>query len=404
MPGYKYKGRDATGRLVEGVLEAADENALTSKLSEMDVVLVKASPYKIKEGKTTISFGKLKRREIILFTNHLATSIEAGIPVVQAISDFARETSNDRFKKIIEDVERQVLAGTSLSEALSLHPEAFSDLYVSIVSTGEATGKLEIVLQDLVRFLEWQEELTAQVRQASIYPAFLISMIIGVITIMMTVTFPKFIPIFKSFQVKLPAPTVILIGISEFFQSFWWLLLLLIIGFIGLYKFTYRNPEGKLFWDGVKLKIPLFGKLSHKLVLSQFSHYFSILYSSGIGIIESFHIIQRVVGNEVVRRAISRCAYSVEKGSTIFDALKTEQTFPPLVLRMLQVGESTGSLDTSLQKVSQYYDKEVPASIKKMFAVFEPALIILMGGVVLFIALAIFLPIYRLTSTMGATR
>lgn len=403
MPAFKYKGRDIEGKLVEGILEAENESSLSGKLGELDVVLVESSQVRSTEDRT-IYFGKLKRREIILFTNHLATSTEAGVSVVQAISDFAIETTNERFKKIVEDVERQVLTGTTLSEALAKHPEAFSELYVSVVATGEATGRLEASLRDLVGFLEWQEDLASQVKQASIYPTFLISMIIGVVIIMMTFTFPKFIPVFRSFQVELPAPTVILISVSEFFQAYWWLFPLTVILFLIVYKITYKSPDGKFFWDRIKLNIPLFGVLIQKIILSRFAHYFSMLYSSGIGIIESFNIIQRVVGNEVVRRAVGRCTESVQVGGTIFDSLKKEKTFPPLVLRMLQVGEKTGSLDKSLQKVSEYYDKEVPAAVKKMFAVFEPMLIILMGGVVLFIALAIFLPIYKLTSSIGGSR
>ncbi len=401
MPIFKYKGRNATGQLLEGVLDAENENELLKKLGEIDVVLI---DFKITHSTSSgdgFYFGKIKRREIILFTNHLASSVDAGIPVIQAIADYGRETDNPRFRKIVEDVQRQVLAGTTLSEAFSKHPEAFQEMYVAIVSTGEATGKLGVVLADLVGFLEWQEDLAAQVKQASIYPAILVSMIVGVVIIMMTFTFPKFIPILKGFQVELPAPTRILIGISEFFQSYWWALVAVVVAVIVMYKITYRTEQGKFFWDNFKLKIPLFGPLLSKIMLSRFAHFFSILYSSGIGIIESFQIIKRVVGNEVMRRAIGRCGESVERGGTIYDSLKDEATFPPLVMRMIQVGESTGGLDISLKKVSQYYDKEIPASIKKMFAVFEPALVIIMGGVVLFIALAIFLPVYKLTSTIG---
>lgn len=403
MPSYKYKARNADGRPVDGILEAESEKELAAKLAELNMVLVSAGTVKSFDM-PAIYFGKIKRRDVILFTNHLATSVEAGVSVIQAIADYAVETENLRFKKIVEDVERQVMSGTGLSEALGKHPEAFSELYTAIVATGEATGKLDAVLRDLVGFLEWQEELKGQVRQASIYPAFLISMIIGVIVIMMTVTLPKFIPVLKSFNVKLPTPTRVLIDVSEFFRDYWFLVLAAVILFIVTYRVTRMTPKGKYFWDSVKLNIPLFGNLNHKIILSKFAHYFSMLFSSGIGIIQSFTIIQRVVGNEVVRASIMRCRDEVEQGGSIYESLKKEKTFPPLVLRMIQVGESTGKLDTSLQKVSQYFDKEVPASIKKMFAVFEPLLIIMMGGVVLFMALAIFLPIYKLTSTLGGQR
>lgn len=403
MPSFKYKARDAEGQAVDGILEAEDEKALSEKLSDIGIVLVEAKAVKSTEG-IAFYFGKVKRREIVLFTNHLATSVEAGVPVAQAIADYARETENPRVKRIVGDVERQVMAGTNLSEAMEQHPEAFSELYVSIVATGEATGNLDLVLRDLVGFLEWQEELVGQIKQASIYPAFLIMMIIGVIVIMMTVTLPKFIPVLKSFNVPLPGPTKVLIGISEFLQAYWFFLILFVVLFIIMYKVTNRTHKGKYFWDSVKLKMPLFGRLQHKIILSKFAHYFSILYNAGIGIIESFAIIERVVGNEVMRAAVLRARDAIEQGESIYESLKKESLFPPLVLRMIQVGESTGKLDTSLQKASDYYDREVPAAIKKMFAVFEPMLIIVMGGVVLFIALAIFLPLYKLTSSIGGQR
>ncbi len=402
MPTFKYKARNAEGKAVEGVLEAESEQELSQKLDDIGMVLVDARAGKVTSA-TEIHFGRIKRRDIVLFTNHVATSVEAGVPVIQAISDYARETEKPHFKRIVEDVERQVMAGTPFSEALARHPKAFSDLYVSIVATGEATGNLDMVLRDLVGFMEWQEELAAQVKQASIYPSFLLAMIIVVVVIMMTVTMPKFIPVLKGFNVELPAPTRILISTSEFFQAYWYYLLIGIAAFIATYKITYRTAGGKAFWDLVKLNMPLFGRLHHKLVLSKFAHYFSILYSSGIGIIEAFTIIERVVGNEVVRAAVARARDAIEQGETIYEALKREDTFPPLVLRMIQVGETTGKLDTSLQKASDYYDKEVPNAIKKMFAVFEPMLIIFMGGIVLFIAMAVFLPLYKLTSTIGTT-
>ncbi len=403
MGNFKYMARDMDGQSIEGILFAESEQILSEKLSEMDLILIEARIIKDLES-ASISFGKIKRRDIILFTNHLATSVEAGVPVISAISDYAAETENIRFAKMIRDIERQVMAGTTLSESFSKHPKAFSSLYISVVATGEATGNLDKVLNDLVGFLEWQEELLAQIRQASIYPAFLVSMIIGVIIVMMTITLPKFIPVLEGFGVELPAPTRILIKVSNFFQDNLLLMFFGFIVFIIVYIISNKNETGRHFWDTVKLKLPLLGKLQKKIILSKFAHYFSMLYSSGIGVLESFSILQDIVGNEVLKRAIHRCSLDIEQGSSIYDALVKEKIFPPLVLRMIQVGESTGKLDTSLHKVSQYYDKEVPQTISKIFAAFEPILIIVMGGVVLFIALSIFLPIYKLTSAMGANR
>lgn len=401
MAAYTYRARNASGQLIEGTLGADDPGDLVVRLQEMGLLLIDSKPVKADARKGSGTFGRIKRREVILFTVHLSTSVEAGIPVVQAIADYAAETENRQFKNILEDVERQVLAGTTLSAALEKHPKAFGELYSAVVSTGEASGNLDAVLRDLVGFLEWQEELAGQVKQAAIYPLFLGSMIIGVVVLMMAFTVPRFVSILESFNVELPAPTRFLISASSFFMSFWWLFLFFPVALAALHAGMRKRADGRFFWDRVALGLPLFGKLLQKIVLSRFAHYFSMLYGSGIGVLEIFTIIRRVVANEVVRRMIGRVSERVEGGSSIADALEKERLVPPLVLRMISVGEKTGSMDKSLKKVSQYYDREVPLTIRRMFAVFEPLMIIFMGGVVLFIALSIFLPIYRLTSTIG---
>ncbi len=400
MATYVYRARDASGRLIEGTLSAEEPRELTQKLSELGLLLIDYKEGRVRES-STVYLGRVKRREVILFTVHLATSVEAGVPVIQAIGDYAAETENRQFKGILEDVERQIMAGTTMSSALEKHPKAFGELYSAVISTGEASGNLDQVLRDLVGFLEWQEELNGQVKQAAIYPAFLGAMILGVVVLMMVFTVPKFVTILHSFNVQLPAPTRFLIALSGFFVNYWFFFVFLPVAIVLTYSLTRRTSDGRFFWDSLKLKIPLFGKLFQKIVLSRFAHYFSMLFSSGIGVLEIFAIIQRVVANEVVRRMIGRVSDRVERGSSIYDALVKEKLVPSLVLRMISVGEKTGSMDNSLKKVSQYYDREVPLTIRKMFAVFEPLMIIFMGGVVLFIALSIFLPIYRLTSTIG---
>ncbi len=403
MQNFKYRARDLNGKSISGFLAAESESVLAEKLLELNLVLIEAGQAQA-EKKGVLLAARVRRRDLILFTNHLASSLEAGITLVTAMSDYAAETVNPRFREVIEDLVRQIVAGTSFSEALSRHPRVFSELYQAIVATGEATGTLEIVLADLVSFLEWQEELSAQIRQASIYPLFLGGMIVAVVTIMMAFTIPRFIPILKGFGVELPTPTRILITVAEFFQYNWLIMVISLFLLVLVQQLTYRSRAGELFWDRLRLRIPLFGKLHQKIVLSQFTHYFSILYRSGIGVLESFTILIRVVGNAAIRAALTRALAKVEKGTSIYDSLRQEELFPPLVLRMVQVGESTGSLDKSLEKASQYYEREVPATIKKIFAAFEPMLIIVMGAAVLFIAMAIFLPIYNLTSTIGGQR
>ncbi len=399
MPAYKYEALTDNGEKVSGILSARSEEELENLLSSMNLLLLKAKP--IEEGKETKKY-KIKRRDLIIFSVHLATSLEAGVPILVALSDFAESTDNPTLKRIIAGIMRQIEAGSSFSDAISSYPNAFPEIYVSIIRAGEATGNLDTVLKDLISFLEWQEDLVAQIKQASIYPTFVITMIMGVIFIMMTFTIPKFIPLLTSFNVELPAPTRILISVATFFQKFWWTMILGVVLFIFTYKITYKTKKGRLFWDRIKLGLPIFGNVNLKLALSRFAHYFALLYSAGIGVVQSLYIIEKVVGNEVIALAIREAREELLTGGNLYDSLRKSRYFPSLVLRMLQVGEETGALDSSLRKVSEYYDKEVPQAIKKMFAVLEPTLIVFMGGLVLFIALSIFLPIYKLTTAISA--
>jgi len=400
MPQYRYMARDRSGQGVRGLMQAPDERALGQVLSEQGLILVEA---RLQKGQKAASAGRgrVPLRELILFTNHLSVAVGAGVPVVSAIGDYARDSSHPAMRLVAADVERQVLAGSGLSGAMSTHPKVFSELYTSVVATGEATGQMDTVLQDLVGFMEWQEELRGQIRQASIYPSFMVAMIIGVVVIMMTFTLPKFIPVLKGFGVPLPMPTRVLIATSDFFTTYWYVLLLGLGALVGGLSLLNRHPAGRLFLDRIRLALPLVGGLSRKILLSQFAHYFAMMYRSGIGILQSFNIISGVVVNRVFRRSLIRIREGVEQGRSLYEALSSESLYPPLVQRMVQVGEQTGQLDMALEKVSSYYDREVPASIRKVFAAFEPLLILFMGGVVLFIALSVFLPIYQLSNAIG---
>jgi len=398
MPVYSYVAKNPRGETIKGTLEALDEVQLRAILKEKSLYLLEAKEEKRKPLKQR---AKLSRRELITFTIHLATSLESGIPLVTAIQDFSEEFKAK--KELFENLVSMLQAGMSFSDALENFPRAFPKVYVSIVMAGEATGNLDRVLWDLVRFLEWQEEVSRQVKQASIYPIIVILMVIGVITLLMTFTLPRIVPILKSYNVELPWVTRMFIGVSEWFQNYWWVIILVIAGFFLFYKLTYAySIKWRKFWDKLKLKIPVFGPLQHKLAFSRFSHYMASLYKAGIGLIQALSIVQDVVGNEVIAESLSRVKERVLAGEKISEAMKTDPIFPKLVIRMMAVGEETGRIEVTLEKVSDYYDREVPAAIRRFFAVLEPSIIILLGVVVLFLALAIFLPIYKLASSIGA--
>ncbi|MGQ9617467.1 MAG: type II secretion system F family protein [Candidatus Aminicenantia bacterium] len=400
MPYYQYKARDGRGKEVKGVIIAENESALALTLERLNLFLVNAKEVK-KERESLRPVG-IKRRDLITFTIHLSTSLEAGIALITAIRDFAESTENIKFKEVLMDIVKQLEAGAFLSDAMSKYPRVFSELYVNILRAGEATGNMDMVLKDLIKFLEWQEEINSQIKQASIYPSFVISLIIGVIIIMMTFTLPKFFPILKSFNVELPLPTKIVMGVSNFFIKSWYIILAILVAFIVTYILTNKTKEGRKFWDSIKLSLPIFGNLNKKVALSRFSHYLSILYRAGIGIVQALYIVEKIVGNAIIAEEIKNLRGGVIRGESLSEGMKKSANFPPLVTRMIEVGEDTGKLDESLNKVSEYYDREVPATIRRFFAILEPTMIVLLGGMVLFMALSIFLPMYRLTSTIGA--
>lgn len=399
MPIFSYYARDPEGRSVKGEIEAVDEKHLLETLSSQNLFVIEAKPVKARRRKK--SFAGIKRRDLILFTTHMATSLEAGIPLVTALKDFTEDTTNPRFRKILEDIIAQLNAGASFSSALERYPRAFPEVYVNIIRAGEATGNLDKALKDLLSFLEWQEELRRQIIQASIYPAIIITLVIGVITLLMTVTLPKITKILLSFNVELPAITKGLIAVSTWFSKYWFFIPLFLALFYAVYYVSYNYSEkGRFFWDYVKLSIPVFGTVQKKLALSRFAHYFTALYRAGIGIIQILSVLENVVGNAVVAQGVARIRNRIIAGESISEAMKKERVFPHLVIRMMAVGEETGNMEDTLHKVSEYYDREVPAAIRRFFSFLEPAIIIMLGGVVLLIALSIFLPIYKLTSSI----
>ncbi len=398
MPIFLYTAKDTSGKTVKGQVEVMDEFHLRSALRSRNLYLLEA---KQERGKYFREKGKLTKRELIIFTVHLATSLESGIPIITAIQDFSEEIERKRF--IFDSLVTMINSGMSFSAALERYPRSFPEIYINIVRAGEATGNLDKVLWDLVRFMEWQEDVARQVKQASIYPTIVILLVIGVITLLMTVTLPRIVPILKSYNVELPWVTRLFISLSNWFQAYWWSIPLVIVLFILFYRFTYKHTKaGRNFWDTGKLKIPIFGALHRKIAFSRFSHYMATLYKAGIGLLQSLSIVEDVVGNSIIGEAISRVRERVMAGEKISEAMKSEEIFPKLVIRMMAVGEETGRVSVTLEKVSEYYDREVPAAIKRFFAFLEPAIIIFLGIVVVLLALAIFLPIYKLASAIGA--
>lgn len=378
---------------------ADNEDQLASTLREMDLYLVDAGPEKTPSRP---AFSRpVQRREIINFTVHLSSSIGAGIPILQAFEDLERQTTNRTMKKAIQVITEDLRGGSSFSASLSRHPLIFSDVYCNMVKAGETSGSLVQVLEHLISFLEWQDGLASEIKRAAIYPAVILVAVLGFLGLLLGFVFPRILPVIQSFKVPLPFITVAIMTISGFIQQRWYLILLGIVGLVVLFRFLKSSEGGQLIIDAIKLKLPVVGGLVEKICLSRFAHHLGLLLRTGVDISQSLSITERVVGNRVVAQAVSEAREKVIQGGSLWRSLQETGVFPPLVIRMIFVGETTGTIDSTLEKVTAFYDREVPNTVKKVFTILEPLIVVTLAGTVLLIALSVFIPFYDALGKVG---
>jgi len=380
---------------------AENEEQLASTLREMDLYLVDAAPEKSPSPLTFTFARRVKRRELINFTVQLGASIQAGIPILQAFEDLESQTTNRAMKQAVQTIMEDLRGGTSLSDALSRHPAIFSGVYVNMVMAGEASGSLVKVLENLTAFLEWQENLSSDVKRATIYPATVFLAVIALVGILLGFVFPRILPVIQNLKVPLPFITRAVMALADLLRHGWYWLLLGGAGFVILIRFLKATEAGQLVVDAMKLRLPMVGGLVEKICLSRFAHHLGTLLAAGIDITQTLTIAEQVVGNKVIAQAISEAREKVTQGGSLWHSLQETGVFPPMIIRMIFVGESTGSIDNMMGRVTEFYDREIPATVKRFFAVMEPLLIVFLAAIVLTIALSIFIPLYNALGTVG---
>jgi type IV pilus assembly protein PilC len=343
----------------------------------------------------------ISQKQLLGFTIHVSTCQQAGIPLMQALSALTSETSSLKFNAMIEGLMNRLSAGSTFSDALAQYPRVFDKHYVQMVATGEAAGQLDNRLEELVSYLEWRQEIRSQLKQSSTYPLVIIGLLFVVVLILMTFTLPKFITLLKSFDVELPLPTKAVIVLSGICSSYWFLILIIPVFAYLLYRLVHRTESGRLFADKWKLKIPLFGPLQRKIALSRFAHHFSSLHAAGIDTPETLRIVEGLVGNLYIAKTIEWIRYEVMTGKSLSQLLAQSGKFPSFVVQMFAAGEDSGNMEETLKKISQYYDREVPIAIKRAFTLIEPLTLVFMGGLVVFIALSILLPVYEFSTSVN---
>lgn len=398
MPRFSYKAREKTGKLIKGVQSADSEDDLAGKLDSLGCVLVSSS--EIREGKVAKVSG-LSPKELINFSLNLGTLIKAGVSMLVSISDLAEQAGSKNIHNLLEGIWFRINSGSSFSDALKAYPQCFSKLYVGIVSAGEVTGKLDDTMEQLAYFLEWREELNSKIKSAMIYPILIIIFIIGLVILLTGFVMPKITPIFSAVGGNLPLSTRILLGLRDYVTSYWVIAVGTVAVFtVGLIAFI-KTKAGRLKFDGLILKLPIVGTLFTKLAIMRFCQTLSIAIKSGVSIMQSLMLCEGVVNNTVISQEIKQVKESIEVGGSLAESIQLTKVFPRLIGRMISVGESTGTLDRMLDKINEFYVKDIDRTIKRVFTLIEPLLVVLMGCFVGFIAVSILLPIIQAALIVG---
>src|ERR1044071_1274351 len=403
---FSYQARDGAGNIVNGIQDALNEdNAVTSLMSRGLMVL--SLQQKAAASRQKNKVWTVKETDLVLFTRQLATMIEAGISLVQAMTALYEQCDPKRQKSlrnVISDVTARVQGGETFHEAIGKHPSVFNRLFVSMVKAGEAGGLLSEILDRLAGFLESSARLRKKIKSAMTYPVIVISIAFLITTFLIVRVVPVFGEIFKDFGAKLPAPTQFLIDLSDFIRANWYFMILGIGGTIFGLRAFLRSTRGRQLSDRWKLKLPVFGPLVHKICMSRFARTFAQLIRSGVPILEVLDIVGGSSGNHVVETSVEGVSEDVEKGDNLSVALSKKKIFPPMMLRMVAAGESTGRIDTMLEKMADFWDEEIEAMLDAMTSLIEPLLIVFLGVIVGGIVIAMFLPIFKLNEVVSQNK
>ncbi|MFP4500907.1 MAG: type II secretion system F family protein [Candidatus Hydrogenedentota bacterium] len=406
MPTFKYTARNSSGGKQSGSISADNRQAaiqiLQSRGQQPDSVTEAAGFMAFASGAPSLN-RRVKTNDLLVFTRQLSTIVSAGLPLLQGLDILGDQTDDVNFAAVVSNVAADVESGETFSDALRKYPKAFPDLYVSMVRAGEAGGDLDGVLSQLADYLEASEELKRRIKSAMTYPIVAFGLIILIAAGLIVWVVPQFAEIFASFGKALPAPTQMLINLSEILRTWYaWLLVIAIVGGITAFMRVYGSTSsGRYNIDSLKLRLPVFGKLMSKVSISRVTRTLSTLTRSGVPILQALEIVERTAGNEVYAKAVHDAGESVRNGETLADPLARSEVFPPLVTRMIAVGEKTGALESMLMKISDFYDSEVRATVDSLTSIIEPMLIALMGVVVGGIVVALFMPILQLSSLVS---
>jgi type IV pilus assembly protein PilC len=396
MPSFTYVARESgSGREIRSSLDAASEQAAVAALLNRNLLVVSIQERIGKKGKT--SGGSVALADLVVFTRQLATMIDAGLAIVQCLQALAEQTTNKVMRDVIKDVCVRVEGGDSLSEALIKHPKVFNRLYVCMVAAGERGGLLAEILARLATYLESTARLRKKVKSAMMYPTAVTIIAIGITIFLLVKVVPVFGDVYKGFGKKLPGPTLALLQLSNFVKGYLLYILPAVIGIVYGWLTYIKTASGREFWDRLRIRLPIFGVIAHKICLARFTRTLASLIRSGVPILEVLNIVSNTVGNVIMEKAIRTAANDIERGDSISSALGKHAVFPSMIIRMITAGEQTGKIESMLERISNFLDEEIETTLSGLTSLIEPLLIVFLGVTVGGIAICMFLPIFKMS-------
>ena len=399
MPTFTYKAK-VKGKVQSGEVEAENEKAASAKLKKQNI-----RPTSIKKkAEPSALFGpkvhKITTRDVVIFTRQFSTMVDAGLPLVQCLDILGKQSENPTFGEKILEVKSNIEMGNNLSDSLRKYEDIWDQLYCNLVEAGEVGGILDVILRRLADYIEKAEALKKKVKSAMVYPGAIVTVALLVVAFLMIFVIPSFATMFTKGGAELPGPTQIVMDVSDFFQNQWYVMIGGFIAFFFTFKKTYATKRGRIEIDRLALKLPVFGILIRKVSVAKFTRTLGTLISSGVPLIEGLDICARTAGNSIVEIAVFKTIEAIKEGETIAAPLAREDVFPPMVIQMIDVGESSGSLDKMLAKIADFYDEEVDAAVEGLTALLEPMLMVFLGTIVGFIVVAMYLPIFKMGETI----
>jgi type IV pilus assembly protein PilC len=402
MPVYIWKGKNKSGATQKGELEAASEEVALAQLARMKITSPKVKP-KPKDLFENVAFmqPKVTQKDVILFCRQFSTMIDAGLPIIQCLDILQSQQENATFKKTLKEIKENVEAGQTLAEALKKYPNQFDTLFINMSAAGEAGGILDTILQRLSAYMEKAAKLKAQVKGAMTYPAITMAVAVIVVAVIMIFVIPVFEKMFADFGGALPAPTQIVVNMSQYARSYWYIVAAGLVIFGIAFKKFYATEKGRGLVDAASLKMPIIGPLLRRVAVAKFTRTMGTMLSSGVAILESLEIVAKTAGNKTVEEAIYYTRGGIAEGRTMADPLSESGVFPAMVCQMISVGESTGALDSMLVKIADFYDEEVDQAVENLTSAIEPVMMVFMGVIIGGLVVSMYLPIFKMAGAVG---